>query len=254
MTCEAADDAAAYEGHFKLPVLAEALLPAAICFQQDMSPRPNEMKQSKIEAVPMPTHQITATVAKKMDSEEGGDRASPIEQETAASEDHAERIRSEQETAASEDLEAIRALAAAADGDSAIAMDESAERHDVTSATAMDTTTEGGTTSADTENISAVDASSANKGVGGSKSAEQTSHNHKKRPPETEGATHAEDEARHSHSHSHHHEWLAERHAHTRVGTDFQVAALPTPHPHHPPTGAGGNGANGSGGGGGAKA
>ena len=174
-----------------------------------------------------------------MDSEEGGD--------------HAERIRSEQEIAASEDLDAIRALAAAADGNSAIAiaMDESAERHDVTSATAMDTTTEGGTTSADTKNISAVDASSANKGVGGNKSAEQTSHNHKKRPPETEGATHAEDEARHSHSH--HHEWLAERHAHTRVGTEFQVAALPTPHPHHPPTGAGGNGANGSGSGGGAK-
>ena len=109
-----------------------------------------------------------------MDSEEGGDRANPIEQETA---DRAERIRSEQETAASEDLEAIRALAAAADGDSAIAiaMDESAERHDVTSATAMDTTAEGGTTSADTKSISAVDASSANKGVGGSKSAEQTS-------------------------------------------------------------------------------
>ena len=174
-----------------------------------------------------------------MDSEEGGDRA--------------DRIRCEQETAASEDLEAIRALAAAADGDRAIAIDESAERHDVTSATAMDTTctTEGGTTSADTKNISDVGASSANKGVGGNESAEQTSHNHKKRPPETEGATHAEDEARHSHSH--HHEWLAERHEHTRVGTEFQVAALPTPHPHHPPTGAGGNGANGSGSGGGAK-
>ena len=182
-----------------------------------------------------------------MDSEEGGDRANPIEQETAASEDRAERIRSEQETAASEDLEAIRALAAAADGDRAIAIDESAERHDVTSATAMDTTctTEGGTTSADTKNISDVGASSANKGVGGNESAEQTSHNHKKRPPETEGSTHAEDEARHSHSH--HHEWLAERHAHTRVGEDFQVAALPTPHPHHSSTGAG-NGTNGSGG------
>ena len=183
-----------------------------------------------------------------MDSEEGGDRANPIEQETAASEDRAERIRSEQETAASEDLEAIRALAAAADGDSAIeaeAADGSAEaRHDVTSATAMDTTTEGGTTSAGN---SAVDASSANKGGDGSKSsAEQTSGGTKKRPPESGGEIHAEDEARHSHSH--HHEWLAERHAHTRVGTDFQVAALPTPHPHHPPSGAEVNGENGSGG------
>jgi len=177
----------------------------------------------------------------KMDSEHG---------------DRAERIRSEQKTAASEDIEAIRALAAAADGDSdnieAEAADESeqsAERHDVTSATAMDTTTEGGTTSADTKSISAVDASSADKGVDGSKSAEQKSSG--KRPPESGGEIHAEDEARHSHSH--HYEWLAERHAHTRVGTEFQVAALPTPHPHHPPTGAGGNGENGSGGGGGAK-
>ena len=173
---------------------------------------------------------ITLT-SSKMASEEG---------------DRAERIRSEQKTAASEDLEAIRALAAAADGDSAIeaeAADESAERPDITSATAMDTTTEGGTTSAG----NSVDASSADKGGDDSKSsAAQTSGGTKKRPPESGGEIHAEDEARHNHSH--HHEWLAERHAHTRVGTEFQVAALPTPHPHHSPTGAGGNGANGSGG------
>ena len=165
--------------------------------------------------------------------------------------DRAELIRSEQETAASEDLEAIRALAAAADGDSAIeaeAADGSAERHDVTSATAMDTTTEGGTTSAGN---SAVDASSGDKEKDGSKSSAEPKSSGK-RPPESGGEIHAEDEARHSHSH--HHEWLAERHAHTRVGTDFQVAALPTPHPHLPPTEPGGNGANGSGGGGGGGA
>ena len=162
--------------------------------------------------------------------------------------DRGERIRSEQEAAASEDLEAIRALAAAADGDSAIeaeAADESTERH-VTSATAMDTTTEGGIAGPDTKGDSPADASSADKGVGVSKSAEQATGGTKKRPPESGGATLAEDEARHGHSH--HHEWLAERHAHTRVGTDFQVTALPTPHPHHAPTGAVGNGANGSGG------
>ena len=163
--------------------------------------------------------------------------------------DRAERIRSEQETAASEDLEAIRALAAAADGDSAIEVaDESEEQAPRVNPAGdtMDTNEEEGGSSADTKSNRAVDASTADKG--GSKSAEHASAGTKKRPPESGGATHAEDEARHSHAH--HHEWLAERHAHTRVGNEFQVAALPTPHPHHPPTGAGGNGANGSGGGG----
>ena len=162
--------------------------------------------------------------------------------------DRAERIRSEQEAAASEDLDAIRALAAAADSgieptegvaDSRLAEPDVTSTNDGNEPTTRMDTTEGvGGTSAD--------AGSAGKDSAGDKSAQQASAG-AKRPPESGGATHAEDEARHSHSH--HHEWLAERHAHTRVGADFQVAALPTPHPHHQPTtGAGGNGANGSGG------
>ena len=122
--------------------------------------------------------------------------------------DRAERIRSEQEAAASEDLEAICALAAAADSPVAETAD------------------------------------TADEDAG--KSTTQQASAGTKRPPESGGAINAEDEARHSHGH--HHEWLvAKRHAHTRVGSDFQVAALPTPHPHHSSIGAG-NGANGSGG------
>ena len=140
--------------------------------------------------------------------------------------DRAERSRSEQEAAASEDLEAIRALAAAADSPGAEAAEGAADQPEASE-------TEPG-----------ADRDTADEDAG--KSTTQQASAGTKRPPESGGAINAEDEARHSHSH--HHEWLvAKRHARTRVGEDFQVAALPTPHPPHSSIGAG-NGANGSGG------
>ena len=160
--------------------------------------------------------------------------------------DRTERIRSEQEAAASEDLEAIRALAAAADSPAAETAEVAADQPEASAETKPDgTSTEPRDTGAD---------SSGNLATGGgpvgtntdkdtvdedaAKSTSQQASAGSKRPPESGGAVNAEDEARHSHSH--HHEWLAERHAHTRVGEDFQVAALPTPHPHHTSAGAGG--------------
>ena len=133
--------------------------------------------------------------------------------------DRAERIRSEQEAAASEDLEAICALAAAADSPGA----------EAAAGEPMDT---------------GADKDTADEDAG--KSTTQQASAGTKRPPESGGAINAEDEARHKHGHNH--EWLvAKRQSHTRVGRDFQVAALPTPHPRHSSIGAG-NGANGSGG------
>ena len=146
--------------------------------------------------------------------------------------DRAERSRSEQEAAASEDLEAIRALAAAADSPGAETAEGPADKPEASAETELEPMDTG------------ADKDTADEDAG--KSTTQQASAGTKRPPESSGAINAEDEARHSHGH--HHEWLvAKRHAHTRVGSDFQVAALPTPHPHHSSIGAG-NGANGSGG------
>lgn len=143
----------------------------------------------------------------------------------------AQRMREEQEAAAAEDLAMIAAMRAGEDD--AVVDERGADEQAIEDAPAEAIATDGGNA---TSPSAAGDGSGTSSGTTSRRpaSADADERHGTKRPPEAGGSADAEDAARHDHPHHGNHEWLAERHAHTRIGNDFQVAALPTPHPHQP--------------------